>query len=92
GAFDDVFTIDGDGNTQFTPNVSVFDLAAFLPSLADGTINVTVDPAGGTRKDSIAIDYAELVVHTTPIPLPASSLLLLAGLGGLAAMRRRNLG
>ncbi|TBN42808.1 VPLPA-CTERM sorting domain-containing protein [Paracoccus subflavus] len=38
--------------------------------------------AGNGRVDDIEVDVA-------PIPLPASAVLLLAGLGGLAAVRRK---
>lgn len=39
--------------------------------------------AGNGRVDDLVVDIA-------PIPLPASALLLMGGLGGLAALRRRN--
>lgn len=45
---------------------------------------ITIDQA---RNDGFSIDGAQ--VGLAPVPLPASGLLLLAGIGGIAAMRRR---
>ena len=39
--------------------------------------------------DNITFQLTESTNTTTPIPLPAAGWMLLAGLGGLAAMRRR---
>jgi PEP-CTERM motif len=91
GAFDDVFTADATAATQITPNASVFDLTAFLPSLADGSLSVRINPLGGRLGDAIAVDYAELTVVTAPVPEPATATLMALGLGA-AAWRRRKAG
>jgi hypothetical protein len=68
-------SIDAMNTLSFAPNAFVFDQAGV--SITDAGVgifnNQWVDPR----------------TPTTPVPLPASGLLLLAGLGGLALMRRR---
>jgi len=83
GAFDDVFTGVANADTQITPNTSIFDLSLFLASLTDGSLDVVVRANGGTRTDSISIDYAELTVVTrprTPAPEPGANALLILAL------------
>jgi hypothetical protein len=89
GAFDDVFTGPANADTQITPNVTVFDLLPFLSLLSDGSLQVLVNPLGGTLGDAIAIDYAELTIVTesSAAPEPATAGLLVLGLLGLAARR-----
>jgi hypothetical protein len=90
GAFDDVFTAVANANTQITPNISIFDLSVFLGSLADGTLNVQVDPGGGSLFDSIAIDYSELTISTrAAAPEPTVFGLLGFGLAWTLLIARR---
>jgi hypothetical protein len=56
GAFDSTFTADG---YPIIPNTDTFILGPeFFPLLQDGSITAELNPLGGERKDSIAIDYA----------------------------------
>ena len=54
---------------------------------ADGFVSLNFDRNGSG--DFIAFDYLQLDGDLAPIPVPAAGLLLLGGLGSLAAMRRR---
>lgn len=91
GAFDNVFTPDATGTMQIAPNVTIFDLGAYIAQLSDGSATFVLNPLGGSDKDAIAVDYAELRLETrmTPVPLPAGLPLLLVGLGGFALFKRR---
>lgn len=98
GAFDDVFTKDAPaGFPHLYRNVTVFNLGAeFFPFLEDGMLQVILDPYAGVKGDHIAIDYAVLNVFTSAsepdvaaVPLPLGGALLLTGLLGLGALRRR---
>jgi hypothetical protein len=89
GAFDAVFTPDATATTQITPNVTIFDLSAFLGELADGNLVVTLNPRAGTLADSISVDYAELRIVTTDAPEPATMALLGLGAIALAFARRK---
>ncbi|MEM9197547.1 MAG: VPLPA-CTERM sorting domain-containing protein [Pseudomonadota bacterium] len=72
----------------------------FIDQRADSVLSIVSD-AGDvysrptSEGDLFRTDYdrsawsIEEVVETTPVPLPASGLLLLAGLGGFAMLRRR---
>lgn len=82
GAFDDVFTPVATAQTQIVPNVTAFDLAGMLDLLADGTVQVLVNPFAGTNPDSISIDYAELriVTRAVAVPEPETSWLGLIGI------------
>jgi hypothetical protein len=92
GAFDDVFTADATADTQITPNVTVFALAAFLPSLSDGSLSVGIDPRDGTLLDALSVDHAELTIETAAVPEPAAAILLAVGLGVVALRRYRRVG
>ena len=74
-AFDNVFTPNGTIFDALPRNISVFDLPhQFLPSLADGTLEISIDPLGGSQRDALAIDYAELSISgTTATAVPETS-------------------
>lgn len=61
--------------------------------LADGTINVAIDLTDGVdifdSNSAVTVSVNYDTVDTPTVPLPAGMPLLLAGLGGLAMMRRR---
>lgn len=66
--------------------------ATLAPAIADGSVLVTLqmgivtDPtSGGDEEIAVTLSYDEFAA----VPLPASVPLLLAGLGGLALLRRR---
>jgi PEP-CTERM motif len=62
GAFDSTFS--PDVGPSF-PNVDTFILdPSFFPLLADGTLQVVLNPSAGARADFISIDYAELTIRT----------------------------
>jgi hypothetical protein len=54
-------------------------------TVAGGSYNLLFSASGTSNSYGGLVDNVQL----NAVPLPASSLLLLAGLGGLAAMRRR---
>lgn len=60
-AFDTTYTADSTAEEPIPPNITTFELSdTFLHQLEDGELNVTVDAAGGSLIDCIAIDYARL--------------------------------
>lgn len=71
-------------------NFQLVDLGSFsgIAGLLTETTTVTINPSAGTG-DGYIIDYASITYDTATVPLPAALPLLLAGLGGLGAMRAR---
>ena len=68
--------------------------AAFNAAVADQFLTVlfhdSINPKSPKPElDKFKLSQIVLTVDYTPIPVPASGLLLLGGLGGLAALRRR---
>jgi hypothetical protein len=75
GAFDNVFTPDGNAFTLIPVNVTVFNLnSTFFSLLGDGNAAIRLNSFGGTRPDGIAIDYAELEIQTVSEPQPPKSI------------------
>ena len=100
-AVDDYFAaITGDGVLSFVLDASTDGgrVDAFAESVRSGTFtfwlaeNTSSFWGVGPKNPSITISSARLEVlgsQVSPVPLPASALLLLAGLGGLGFMRKR---
>lgn len=93
GAFDTVYTPDGTAATYLPPNMTVLIIPdSFFGSILDGSLDVLLDPAGGSLKDAIALDYAELTVEyeaAAPVPEPSTALLLGAGLIAVVCLGKR---
>ena len=62
-----------------------FDVAFGDGGLYNITIEQGIDLVAGVSRTI----YADITLEVAPVPLPASALLLIAGLGGLGAMRLR---
>jgi len=92
GAFDNVYTPDLTHHDIMTPNwVTIILDPSFYPILQTGSLNVQLDPHGGSYVDHVWIDFAELRVETstTPVPEPSTMLLLGSGLIGLWGFRKK---
>ncbi|MEO3416852.1 VPLPA-CTERM sorting domain-containing protein [Roseovarius sp. CAU 1744] len=93
GVFAGMLTRSVDFNPVPANNIALidtFDLTPFLGLFNDGAANVSL--LAPTNNDFWAVDYSKLTFSDGmgAIPLPASLPLLMAGLGLLAAARRRN--
>lgn len=71
-------------NDLSSPNLSQFE-QLIAANTFDGNTNIL---GFGTGED-VRFNLAEVTVEMSDVPLPAGGLLLLAGLGGLGALRRR---
>lgn len=67
-------------------NMNPAPLIAYLASEGNGTYST---PFTGNNDQETAISHISLYTNVSSIPLPAAGWLLLAGIGGLAALRRR---
>lgn len=89
-AFADLSVIDDFGDTLFETELS-FDSLNLGQNTLSGTEQISLS-LGGYDFNSAEV-FAEIstsaVSSVAPIPLPAAGWLLVAGLGGLAALRRR---
>lgn len=86
----DVFAVDGDGNEsllgRITNAVGGNSVVANMPFRQLRLVDVTKSEFPNTTSFD-GYDVAQISV--APVPLPAAGLMLLGGLGGLAALRRR---
>lgn len=62
-----------------------------LALLADGNLDVVISSLGvpGQNGNGLGIDFSELSAEIGAVPVPASGLLILGALGGIAAIKRK---
>jgi hypothetical protein len=82
------FTGNNIGGIFLVPTSSLFSAIAVSASLSPGLHALDFASDGGLN-DTFGDNNLTYSYQTTPVPLPAAGWLLLSGLGGLAAMRRR---
>ena len=84
----DAFEIFSTQSTQVGPNERIFDVTGYLDSLAGQSIKLSFQ---NTAKGplSVTLDNISLEVEITPVPEPATILLLSTGLIGLASLGRK---
>jgi hypothetical protein len=80
-----IFTVAAHGATKTFSNLDNNDEQLFLVDFGGAVSSATVTMTSSRVNDSFTLDGAAI----TPVPLPAAGWLMLAGVGGLAAMRRR---
>lgn len=79
------FTVEVDGVTKSFQNLDNNNEQLFLVDFGGAVSSATVTMTSSRVNDSFTIDGAAI----SPVPLPAAGWLMVAGLGGLVAMRRR---
>lgn len=93
------FTLAALGASDFSilhdDGISVLDDGTVIGSSANPTVAITTD-VNGFNGGQFGLIYvatngnpSKLTVDASPVPLPATGLLLLGGLGGIAALKRR---
>ncbi|MEL6690241.1 MAG: VPLPA-CTERM sorting domain-containing protein [Pseudomonadota bacterium] len=84
------------GGTQDKPTFDTLGLGSGSYDIANGPLGTLygtwtfkINPVNGDNPPTETMNWQLAGTSLAPVPLPASALLLLAGLGGLAAVRRK---